>query len=78
MTNKKWIGSTALFVLLGLAVAVGTQSGLAKAADQTLATSVKIDNFSFGPANLTVAAGTTITWINNDDVPHTVVSDDIR
>jgi plastocyanin len=37
---------------------------------------VKIDNFSFGPATLTVAAGTTVTWTNRDDIPHTVVSDD--
>lgn len=38
------------------------------------ATEVKIDNFSFGPGVLTVAAGTTVTWINRDDIPHTVVS----
>ena len=37
---------------------------------------VKIDNFSFGAMKLTVSAGTTVTWINNDDVPHTVVSED--
>jgi plastocyanin len=37
---------------------------------------VKIDNFSFGPAAITVPAGTTVTWINRDDIPHTVVSDD--
>jgi len=37
---------------------------------------VKIDNFSFAPATLTIAAGTTVTWTNDDDVPHTVVSDD--
>jgi len=37
---------------------------------------VKIDNFSFGPASLTIAAGTTVTWINRDDIPHTVVSED--
>jgi amicyanin len=37
---------------------------------------VKIDNFSFGPAELTVKAGTTVTWINRDDIPHTVVSTD--
>lgn len=37
---------------------------------------VKIDNFSFGPMTMTVAAGTTVTWTNDDDVPHTVVSDD--
>jgi plastocyanin len=37
---------------------------------------VKIDNFSFGPETLTVAVGTTVTWTNRDDIPHTVVSTD--
>lgn len=35
---------------------------------------VKIDNFSFAPATLTVPTGTTVTWVNQDDVPHNVVS----
>ncbi len=39
---------------------------------------VKIDNFSFTPETLTVQAGTTVTWINQDDVPHTVTSTDKR
>ena len=39
-------------------------------------TEVKIDNFSFGPATLTVPVGTTIVWTNRDDIPHTVVSTD--
>ena len=34
---------------------------------------VAIDNFSFTPSMLTVPVGTTVTWINHDDVPHTVV-----
>ncbi len=37
---------------------------------------VKIDNFSFGPETLKVSVGTTVTWINRDDIPHTVVSTD--
>jgi len=37
---------------------------------------VKIDNFSFGPAALTVPVGTTVSWTNRDDIPHTVVSTD--
>ncbi len=37
---------------------------------------VKIDNFTFAPTPLTVAAGTTVQWVNRDDIPHTVVSDD--
>src|SRR5438309_10597707 len=35
---------------------------------------VKIDNFSFASATLTVPTGTTVTWVNQDDVPHNVVS----
>jgi plastocyanin len=45
---------------------------------QTSSAEVKIDNFSFGPAQLTVPVGTTVTWTNRDDIPHTVVSDDKR
>ncbi len=37
---------------------------------------VKIDNFSFAPQTLTVPVGTTVTWVNQDDVPHTIVSTD--
>ena len=35
---------------------------------------VSIDNFSFAPAMTSVAVGTTITWMNRDDIPHNVVS----
>jgi 3',5'-cyclic-AMP phosphodiesterase len=37
---------------------------------------VNIDNFSFTPKSLTVRAGTTVTWMNKDDIPHNVVSTD--
>jgi len=43
---------------------------------QGAAVEVKIDNFVFGPQTLTISAGTTVTWINRDDIPHTVVSND--
>jgi len=39
-------------------------------------TQVKIDNFTFGPQEVTVTTGTTVKWVNRDDIPHTVVSDD--
>ena len=35
---------------------------------------VKIGNFTFGPQELKVKSGTTVTWTNEDDIPHTVVS----
>jgi plastocyanin len=37
-------------------------------------TAVTIDNFTFSPAQLTVKVGTTVTWKNHDDIPHTIVS----
>ena len=52
-------------------------AGIVGAAQSTpAATEVKIDNFSFTPAELKVAVGTTVTWTNGDDIPHTVVSTD--
>ncbi len=36
--------------------------------------SVRIDNFSFTPAEITIAAGATVTWTNGDDIPHTVAA----
>src|ERR1700731_2061326 len=37
-------------------------------------TNITIDNFTFTPAELTVKVGTTVTWTNHDDIPHTIVS----
>ena len=38
--------------------------------------SITIVNMAFGPATLTVKTGTTLTWKNNDDIAHTVTSND--
>ena len=37
---------------------------------------VNIDGFAFVPATLTVSAGTTVTWTNKDEEPHTVAASD--
>lgn len=37
---------------------------------------VTIKNFTFQPSTLTIEKGTTITWVNEDSVAHTVTSDD--
>jgi plastocyanin len=60
--------ATALAVVL--AVAAGFPATSAQATD----TQVTIDNFTFAPQRVTVKAGTTVTWINDDDTPHTVAS----
>jgi plastocyanin len=58
--------------LIGVALVAWPQ--LSFAADSAAA--VKVDNFSFSPQTITVAVGTEVTWTNQDDIPHTVVSDD--
>jgi plastocyanin len=55
-------------------IAAGQKNFLAGAQQKPESTEVKIDNFSFGPATLTVPVGTSVTWTNRDDIPHTVVS----
>jgi plastocyanin len=49
----------------------------APAGEAPVATStVTIDNFAFTPAAITVKAGSTVTWTNKDEEPHSVVSTD--
>jgi plastocyanin len=71
------------FVLMATGIAAvafmggGSRSSVALAQQaQGSSVEVKIDNFSFGPAMVTVPVGTTVTWTNRDDIPHTVVSDE--
>ena len=54
----------------------GTWQAATQAAPAGKVVEVKVDNFSFSPQTITVAAGTTVIWTNRDDIPHTVVSDD--
>jgi plastocyanin len=77
---KHLVIGVALFVLVTLAFVFFT-SGSARSATPPGAKDSKtfevaIDNFSFGPATLTVYVGSKVTWTNRDDVPHTVTSTD--
>jgi plastocyanin len=76
MKRIKWIVALSTTILSMVIVMKITLPRLAVRADNkpTPGTEVKIDNFSFGP-DVTIAAGTTITWTNHDDVPHVVASD---
>jgi plastocyanin len=60
----------AMLLMAGSSRVVASEQPSAAIAD------VKIDNFSFAPDTLNVSVGTTVTWTNRDDIPHTVVSTD--
>jgi plastocyanin len=69
-----FVAAIAITVMLSITSSAHFSRGSTPA--QSTNAEVKIDNFSFGPATITVAAGTTVTWTNHDDIPHTVVSED--
>jgi plastocyanin len=73
-TKNVWLAIFAMPAIAAMLMLVASPS--AKANDQSSAASaeVKIDNFVFGPQTVTVPVGTTVTWTNHDDIPHTVVS----
>ena len=69
------LGLLATVMVATLLLSAGSPGSSANTAEPASA-EVKVDNFSFGPATLTVAVGTTVTWTNRDDIPHTIVSTD--
>jgi amicyanin len=64
------------FRLRGLAAAAIFASLAVGAHAAPAPVTVKISNFTFDAPVVTVPVGTTVTWVNDDDIPHTVVSDD--
>jgi plastocyanin len=67
-------------VAVTILVPIACKSGYGTTASTTPASAssgnvVTISNFSFSPATLNVAAGTTVIWTNKDSVTHTVTSD---
>ena len=58
--------------LVASALMMLTVSEMTRAAP--VADAVSIENFTFKAPVVTVKAGTTVTWTNGDDIPHTVVS----
>ena len=68
MRKSGWIVCIAVSMVLAL-FALSTAQKSVAAGPPTV--EVKIDNFSFTPATITVKVGTQITWTNGDDIPHT-------
>ena len=52
---------------------LGAMLAFGAVAAQDATNVITIDNFTFSPKELTVAVGTTVKWVNHDDIPHTIV-----
>jgi plastocyanin len=62
-------------IATALALAILAVAGVVPIASaQAAGTEVQIDQFTFAPQQVTVKAGMTVTWINDDDAPHSVAS----
>jgi plastocyanin len=69
--NRGLVVALVLGPAIGAMLAFGTVA--AQDATKKDANEITIDNFTFTPKELTVAVGTTVKWVNHDDIPHTIV-----
>jgi plastocyanin len=69
--NRALVVAMLLGPVIGAMLAFGTLA--AQDATKKDANEITIDNFTFTPKELTVAVGTTVKWVNHDDIPHTIV-----
>lgn len=76
MKKSLLVNALAVALPLALAAVLVLQPTRARSEDKAAPNTVSVDNFTFGPATLTVPVNTTVTWINKDDVPHTIASTD--
>src|SRR5579863_3497120 len=60
--------------LFGAVVGSVSAAGILLVSAQSPASAIAISNFTFSPQNLTVTAGSTVTWTNKDDIPHGIAS----
>jgi plastocyanin len=68
----RFVPGRAVIVAMLLGPVIGAMLAFGAVAAQD-ANVVTIDNFTFGPKELTIAVGTTVKFVNHDDIPHTVV-----
>ena len=65
-----------LVAALLLGPVIGAMLAFSAVAAQDATDVITIDNFTFTPKELTVAVGTTVKWVNHDDIPHTIANKD--
>jgi plastocyanin len=77
MRRKLFFSGLVVLLPLALAAVLILHPARAKSDDTKASPAqVSVDNFSFGPDTLTVPVNSTVTWVNKDDVPHVIASND--
>ena len=75
MRRTLFVGS--LIIALALTATLILQPTRARSEEKaSSATEIRVDNFTFAPQTLTVSVNSTVTWVNKDDIPHVIASND--
>jgi plastocyanin len=64
-----------LLTAVGMLILGAMELYLPSAAETSDTAKIVVKDFMFNPTPVTVKSGSTVTWTNMDDEPHTVVSD---
>jgi plastocyanin len=73
--TRKRFGALSMLAGMALVLALVGMLGVSREARAQSDTTVTIADFAFSPNAITVQAGSTVTWVNNDAVPHTATGD---
>jgi plastocyanin len=77
MKRRLLFGGVAMALPLAIVAILMLQPARAGSEDaKTSPTEIRVDNFTFQPETLTVPVNSTVTWVNKDDVPHVIASND--
>jgi plastocyanin len=76
MTKRRFFSDVMVALSMVLAAALILHPTPVKGADTKAPAEVRVDNFTFNPDTVTVAVNSTVTWVNKDDIPHTIASTD--
>lgn len=75
MKKKMMLAALSLTLPMAIAAVMMLQPTRVKGQDAN-DTEVRVDNFTFAPDTVTVPVNTTVTWVNKDDIPHVIASND--
>ncbi len=73
--SRRWVLLAGLLVLCLVALPA-TLRGESAGAQDAGEVAIDIADFAFEPGTIEVPVGTTLTWTNRGDAPHTVTADD--
>jgi plastocyanin len=72
---KKMLAALAVALPLAVAIVFVVHPHRVKAEDAN-GSEIRVDNFTFAPETITVPVSSTVTWVNKDDIPHVIASND--